>query len=126
MTRKVQRQDRRRLLTVAIGVIALAACEVKSGTSRADDKVLRVGFQQYGTLIPLKTRGTLEEKLTPRGWSVQWKEYSAGPQMLDAMAAGEIDFATTGEAPPIVAQAAGVPLVYIGYEPPAPAGEALL
>ncbi|TIM18444.1 MAG: transporter substrate-binding domain-containing protein, partial [Mesorhizobium sp.] len=33
---------------------------------------------------------------------------------------------TTGEAPPIFAQAAGAPLVYVGYEPPAPEAEAIL
>lgn len=39
---------------------------------------------------------------------------------------GSIDFATTGEAPPIFAQAAGAPLVYVGYDPPAPEAEAIL
>src|SRR5262245_60889930 len=79
MTTMSRRRDRRRLLTAAIGAIALAACDATSGTGPVQDKVLRVGFQKYGTLIPLKTRGTLEEQLKPRGWSVQWKEYPAGP-----------------------------------------------
>ena len=42
------------------------------------------------------------------------------------MNAGAIDFGNTGEAPPIFAQAAGAPLVYVGYEPAAPDGEAIL
>src|SRR6185437_17177841 len=37
-----------------------------------------------------------------------------------------IDFGSTGEAPPIFAQAAGAPLLYVGHEPPAPKGEALI
>jgi sulfonate transport system substrate-binding protein len=40
--------------------------------------------------------------------------------------AGSIDFGSTGEAPPIFAQAAGVPFVYVGNEPPNPAGEGIL
>jgi sulfonate transport system substrate-binding protein len=39
---------------------------------------------------------------------------------------GSIDFGIAGEAPPIFAQAAGADLVYVGYEPPASAGEAIL
>src|SRR5207245_1999083 len=37
-----------------------------------------------------------------------------------------IDFGNTGEAPPIFAQAAGAPIQYVAYEPPAPKGEAIL
>jgi len=40
--------------------------------------------------------------------------------------AGRIDFGHTGEAPPIFAQAAGAPLVYVANEPPNPKGEAIL
>jgi len=50
----------------------------------------------------------------------------AGPQLLEALNAGSIDLGHTGEAPPIFAQAAGVPLVYLGNEPPYPTGEAIL
>jgi sulfonate transport system substrate-binding protein len=92
----------------------------------AEDKTIRIGFQKYGTLVLLKTKGLLEEKLKPLGWSVQWTEFPAGPQLLEALNVGAIDFGTTGEAPPIFAQAAGAPLVYVGYEPPAPKGEAIL
>jgi sulfonate transport system substrate-binding protein len=42
------------------------------------------------------------------------------------MGADSIDFGITGDAPPIFAQAAGVPLVYVGVEPPSPQGEALI
>jgi sulfonate transport system substrate-binding protein len=42
------------------------------------------------------------------------------------MNVGSIDFGITGETPPIFAQAAGAPLVYLAYDPPAPQGEAIL
>jgi len=95
-------------------------------SAHADDKTIRIGFQKYGTLILLKTKGLLEEKLKPQGYSVEWTEFPAGPQLLEALNVGAIDFGTTGEAPPIFAQAAGAPLVYVGYEPPAPEAEAIL
>ena len=57
---------------------------------------------------------------------MSWAEFAAGPQMLEALNAGAIDIAQTGEAPPIFAQAASDRLVYVAHEPPAPHGEAIL
>lgn len=94
--------------------------------AQANDKVVRIGFQKYGKLVLLKGKGTLEGKLKAIGYSVEWKEFPAGPQMLEALNVGAIDFGNTGETPPIFAQAAGAPLVYVAYEPPAPKGEAIL
>ena len=74
----------------------------------------------------LKERGLLEQRLAPQGWPVTWTEFPGGPQLLEALNVGAIDFGTTGEAPPIFAQAAGAPLLYVGHEPPAPRGEAIL
>ena len=87
---------------------------------------LRIGYQKYGTLVILKEKGLLEEKLKPLGFTVSWTEFPGGPQLLEALNVGALDFGTTGEAPPIFAQAAGAPLLYVGYEPPAPTGEAIL
>jgi sulfonate transport system substrate-binding protein len=58
--------------------------------------------------------------------TVTWTEFLGGPALLEAMGAGDIDFGITGDAPPIFAQAAGVPLVYVAVEPPSPHGEALI
>ena len=108
--------------------IALAAVAVvsASGPSQAQDKVVRIGFQKYGKLVLLKSKGSLDEKLKPLGFKAVWTEFPAGPQLLEAVNVGAIDFGNTGEAPPIFAQAAGAPLVYVAHEPPAPRGEAIL
>ena len=87
---------------------------------------VRIGYQKYGNLLLLKTSGLLERKLTPLGHAVEWKQFIAGPALMEGLAAGAIDFGTAGETPPIFAQAAGAPLVYLGAEPPAPHGEAIL
>jgi sulfonate transport system substrate-binding protein len=94
--------------------------------ARANDKVVRIGFQKYGTLVLLKGKGSLDQKLKPLGYRVAWAEFPAGPQLLEALNAGAIDFGSTGEAPPIFAQAAGARLTYVAHEPPAPLGEAIL
>ena len=95
---------------------------------RADEKTVRLGYQKYGTLVLLKGKGLLEPKLAALGYKVAWAEFPAGPQLLEALGAGAIDFGSTGEAPPIFAQAAasGDRLLYVAHEPPAPLGEAIL
>ncbi|CAN7582974.1 sulfonate ABC transporter substrate-binding protein [Rhizobium sp. LjRoot30] len=94
--------------------------------ARAADKLIRVGYQKYGTLVLLKGKGLLEKKLAEIGYTVEWTEFPAGPQLLEALNVGAVDFGSTGETPPIFAQAAGAPLVYVAHEPPAPRGEAIL
>ena len=90
------------------------------------DNVIRIGYQKYGTLVLLKARGILEKRLAPLHVQVKWTEFPAGPQLLEGLNVGSIDFGTVGEAPPIFAQAAGADLVYVGNEPPASTGEAIL
>ncbi len=48
------------------------------------------------------------------GYRVEWPEFAAGPQQLEALNAGGLDIALTAESPPVFAQAAGTPLVYLG------------
>jgi sulfonate transport system substrate-binding protein len=87
---------------------------------------VRIGFQKYGTLALLRAKGTLETRLAREGVNVKWAEFPGGPQLLEALNVGSVDFGNTGETPPVFAQAAGADLVYVAYEPPAPAGEAIL
>ena len=122
------------LLTVGFSLsLAVSACssnKVTNSTATApranQSQVIRIGYQKYGTLSILKTRGSLEERLKAEGLGVQWTQFPGGPQLLEALNAGSLDFGHTGEAPPIFAQAAGAPLVYIAHEPPAPKSEAIL
>jgi len=111
-----------KILTFLVLAISLSAhaAESKNGD------VIRIGYQKYGTLVILKSKGTLEKRLAPLGIEVKWTEFPAGPQLLEGLNVGSIDFVVTGEAPPIFAQAASAPLVYVAYEPPASKGEAIL
>ncbi|OZI51832.1 sulfonate ABC transporter substrate-binding protein [Bordetella genomosp. 5] len=99
-----------------------------SGAAQAQEapRELRIGFQKYGTLTIVKALGTLDKRLAEQGIKVRWTEFPAGPQLLEGLNVGAIDFGTVGEAPPIFAQAAGAALVYVANEPAAPTSEALL
>lgn len=97
-----------------------------SSNQGAQSNVIRIGYQKYGTLNILKGKGSLEQRVKSQGLAVRWIQFPAGPQLLEALNARSIDYGHTGEAPPIFAQAAGAPLLYVGYEPPNPKGEAIL
>jgi sulfonate transport system substrate-binding protein len=109
-----------------IASFMFAALAFAPAVAQAQDKVMRIGFQKYGNLILLKGKGWLEKEVAPLGFKVEWKEFPSGPPLLEALNVGAIDFGHAGEAPPIFAQAAGAPFLYVAYEPQAPKGEAIL
>src|SRR5215468_10093219 len=111
---------------IARAVLSISLVAATVGASYGEDRVVRIGFQKYGKLVLLKGRGTLEDRLKPLGYTVTWTEFPSGPPLLEALNVGAIDFGIAGETPPIFAQAAGAPLVYLAYDPPAPQGEAIL
>jgi len=115
-----------RLLT---STVILAA--VMGNTAFADGaawpKEISLGYQKYGPLIILKSTGELEKRLQEKGVTVKWAEFQFGPPMLEALNTNNLDFAVTGETPPVFAQAAkGSPLVYLANEPASPQGEGLV
>ena len=116
-----------RTLTLRRSLVALFAAAISFGAiTQAQAETLRIGYQKYGTLVLLKAKGSLEKRLAEQGIEVQWTEFPGGPQLLEGLNVGSIDFGTTGEAPPIFAQAAGADLLYVAHEPPAPTSEAIL
>jgi sulfonate transport system substrate-binding protein len=122
----IARFNRANAIVLALGMVFAVAPFAYSQKPKASDNVIRIGYQKYGTLVLLKARGTLEKHLAQNHIEVQWTEFPAGPQLLEGLNVGSIDFGTVGEAPPIFAQAAGADIVYVGDEPQASAGEAVI
>jgi len=100
------------VLLVGMFLTACGTNEAENLEKTADQKI-RIGYQKNGPLIILKNLGTLEKRLEPLGYTVQWHEFQAGPALLEALNAGSIDFGRTGDSPPIFAQASGSSLTYI-------------
>jgi sulfonate transport system substrate-binding protein len=110
-------------------VVPAALIFFATNSPAADNDALslvRIGYQKYGSLNVVKAQGTFDRELAHRGLKVQWTQFPAGPQLLEGMNVGSIDIGHAGEAPPIFAQAAGTPFVYLGSQPPYPVGEAIL
>jgi sulfonate transport system substrate-binding protein len=104
-----------------IGGSARAAAQVQPVTLPQ----LRIGYQKGSfTLVLARGLGLVEKQLP--GTAVSWVEFPAGPQLLEALAVGSVDIGSTGDSPPVFAQAAGKDLLYVGAEPPKPTSSAIL
>jgi len=113
----------------SLALVALLSVLSICGRTFGDEamlKVVRIGYQTYGSFNVVKARHAFDNQLAERGIKVDWVLFPAGPQLLEAMNAGAIDLLHTGEAPPIFAQVANNPLVYVGNQRPDPSGEAIL
>lgn len=124
---------KRRLEGLALLVIALPGLFPSQASAepppRPFPEEFRIGYQKPSALFLLKSRGELEKRLAPLGVTVHWAEFPFGPPppMLEALNAGRLDYAFTGETPPVFAQAArGASLVYVAQEPASPRSEAIL
>lgn len=90
-----------------------------------DRPELRIGFQKGSfNLVIARSLQSVETRLP--GLTVKWVEFPAGPQLLEALAVGSVDFGGVGDSPPVFAQAAGKDLFYVGAEPAKPDSSAIL
>ncbi len=112
----------RALLLAAGGLLTLSAW---SQAAQTPPEALRIGYQKGSVSMVLAKSHRLLEQRYPNT-RISWIEFPAGPQMLEALNVGSIDLGSTGNIPPIFAQAAGADLVYVGVEPPKPEAEVIL
>lgn len=101
--------------------LGLSACQ-KAEQNQTPDltqdtpvTTLSIGFQKSSLNLLVAREQKLIEKEFPNA-KVEWREFPAGPQMLEALAIGAVDLGAVGNTPPIFAQAADKDLSYAGYE----------
>jgi aliphatic sulfonates family ABC transporter substrate-binding protein len=125
---EIKMMRRRHLIAALPGAFlatpAIAQSPAKPASGQARE--LRVGYQRSGTLLIAKQQGVLEKRLKPLGVDVKWVEFSFGPPLLEALNVGSIDYGTTGDTPPIFAQAAKARLLYVAAVEGAGSGAAIL
>ena len=108
-------------------LLAFTFCLHHASGAAEVQKKLSIGFQKgSGLLAIMKAQGSLDKVLAAQKYRLDWIEFPAGPQLLEALNSGNVDFGLTGAPPPIFAQAAGVDLLYVGAEPTSPSAEAIL
>jgi sulfonate transport system substrate-binding protein len=117
--------SRRLVLQTTAAMLGLSLLPSLSHAVESVPSELRIGFQKSAVnLVLLKQLGTLEKRFPST--KVQWVEFPAGPQLLEALSVGSLDFGFTGDSPPVFAQAAGKDLFYVGAELPKPTSSAIL
>lgn len=129
-------RSRRRLLASlaallgSTGLLAgfgtLSGLAAARNSTQVQTKTLRVGLQKSSTFNILRARGDLARRLKSQGIKVTWSEFTSGPPLLEALAAGKVDVGETGDAPLIFAQSKKAPIVYFGQSQPNPEAVAIL
>lgn len=118
---------------LTIGACVLGGCQksesqsvdTASTTKPSAVTTLSIGFQKASLNLLVAKQQKLFEQAFPNA-KIEWREFPAGPQMLEALAVGAVDFGYVGNTPPIFAQAAAKPLSYVAYEVVAPTAQAVL
>jgi sulfonate transport system substrate-binding protein len=122
-----------RVLAVTAGIWGLSGPVTSNAWAQAtgSDKPLRplqqlrIGYQKAAVnLVIVKQQAVLEKRFP--NTQIKWIDFPAGPQLLEALAVGSLEFGLTGDSPPVFAQAAGKDLVYVGVEPSNPESTAIL
>ena len=119
--------------SILVSSVLLTACspsrpdadqksEVKNPTL---DKLV-IGYQKSSlNAITLKSDPQLLQSHFPQT-QIEWKEFPAGPQLLEALSVGSVDFGSVGNTPPLFAQSGNKNLVYVAYEKSHPQSLGLL
>lgn len=137
LSERASRARRRRVLAAVLATAALtlglAGCVQREDTAESianetvdvaslQDLTLRVGDQKGGTEALLRASGELE-KLP---FTIEFSTFTSGPPQIEAATAGKIDFAVTGNTPPIFGAAANAKVkIVTGYANNA-SGDAIL
>ena len=78
-----------------VGAQAQQAKPSQQATTYEPLQQLRIGYQKAAVnLVILKQQGALEKRF-PKA-KVQWIEFPAGPQLLEALSVGSLEFGLTG------------------------------
>lgn len=106
-------------------VVVLSGCQETSShqnkenkeitSTQAEQQKLVVGFQKSSLSLLIARQEKLLEKNIPNT-KIEWKEFPAGPQLLEALSVGGVDIGFVGNIPPIFAQSGGKDISYVAYE----------
>lgn len=100
--------DRRGLLAGLAATAALAAC----GRGAGSGNTLRVGSQKGGTKSLMLASGALDGA----PYSIEWSEFPAAQNLLEAIGSGAVDVGLAGDAPFQFAYQAGSPIKAVGAQ----------
>lgn len=122
------------LTALASLTVLLSACDQNPQQSQASSdnnphaqvpSELAIGYQKAALKLIVAKKNQSFEQAFPET-KISWKEFPAGPQTLEALSVGAIDFGYTGDVPVVFALAADKPLRYLVAEQASRQAHALL
>ncbi|WP_067726933.1 aliphatic sulfonate ABC transporter substrate-binding protein [Oceanobacillus damuensis] len=117
-------------LMTALFVLVLAACgsdpSADATNSEGEKEVITIGYQKGNTINILKEHGNLDEALNEAGYTIDWKVFTTGTVLLEALNTDNIDFGHASDGNAVFMQSGGHELNYLASESPYPEGVALV
>ncbi len=87
--------------------IALA-CGMNIGLAQAADKTVTIGH--FGNATPMQLVAASDKLAKETGWTIDWRKFQAGSDVIAAMASGDIKLSELGSSPLAIATTQGVDL----------------
>lgn len=76
-------------------------------------ETITIGYQAGDPIDIAKTRGQFIKKMKKAGYKVVFKQFQNGSAEMEALASGNIDYARTGDTPPVTALASGSNITFV-------------
>ena len=96
---------KRHFLTAAAAAIVLG---FSSLAATAQDKTVTIGH--FGNATPMQLVAASDELSKATGWTIEWRKFQAGTDVIAAMASGDIKLSELGSSPLAIAATQGVDL----------------
>lgn len=87
--------------------------QTDAGAASSSLETVTIGYQKGDPFDIAKERGEFAKKMKAKGYKIVWKEFQDGSSLMQALKAGSVDYARTGDAPPVSALSTGTKLTYV-------------
>ncbi|ABJ62250.1 aliphatic sulfonate ABC transporter substrate-binding protein [Leuconostoc mesenteroides] len=107
-----------------------AVCAIYGYTQTIEKKTtlqtITIGYQKGDPIDIAKQHGELIKNMKKQGYKIVYREFADGAAEMQALASGSIDYARTGDTPPVTAQASKTDITYIAVGASKSSGSAIL
>lgn len=114
---KKTRNLKKLLISIVLMLWAVVALygfkQTDAGSSNSSEQTVTIGYQKGDPFDIAKQRGEFVKKMKAKGYKVVFKEFQDGSSLMQALKAGSVDYARTGDTPPVSALSTGTKLTFV-------------
>lgn len=119
-----------RKIMLVIFLLLWIVCAIYGYTQTIEKKstlqTITIGYQKGDPIDIAKQHGELIKNMEDQGYKIVYREFADGAAEMQALASGSIDYARTGDTPPVSAQASKTDIAYIAVGASKSSGSAIL